>query len=176
MKTPNTSICSTSRRCRIVTFVLPCFLLLSSAYGQDKDQVDIKGRMLTDAPQGASDVLAVVELDNRVCTPLDVHPDGKFKLSLPMGSTAYLRFEQTGYLSKEVLVNTANADACNKECRRNENVKFDVRMTPVLSDDRLLYRGPVGTITFLKRTGTMLVRYDRRLMRTAPEKVFVDNP
>jgi|GEM_PF-710073 hypothetical protein len=173
MKTPNTSICSSSLRCQVITVAIACFALLSAAYGQNKDKVDIKGSMLTDSPEGASDALAVVELDNRVCTPLEFHPDGKFKLSMPMGSTAYLRFEQPGYLDKEVLVNTANADLCKKDCRKNENLKFDVQMTPELPDKHLQYRGPVGIITFLKGSGLMKVRYDRTLTRTNEGDIIV---
>lgn len=162
MKNATAPLCSKSLRCQLVTVTTACFTLLS--YGQSN--VDIKGQMLTDAPQGAVDVLAVVELDNRVCTPLEFHPDGKFKLSLPMGSSAYLRFEQPGYLAKEVLVNTMNADQCKKDCRKNENLKFDVQMTPQLPDEHLQYMGPVGIITFLKGSGLMKVRYDRTLTRT----------
>ena len=90
-----------------------------------------------------------------------------------MGSSAYLRFEQPGYLSKEVLVNTANADLCEKDCRKNENLKFDVQMTPELSDKRQQYAGPVGTITFLKGSGLMKVRYDRTLARTGTGDIIM---
>lgn len=175
MKTATSPICSKSLRCLVVTFTMVCLAVMTSAYGQDKEQVAIKGRMLTDAPQGASDVLAVVELDDRVCTPLEFHPDGKFKLSLPMGSSAYLRFEQPGYLSKEVLVNTANADLCKKACRKNENLKFDVQMTPELPDKHLQYMGPVGIITFLKGSGLMKVRYDRTLIHTTEGDIVTNN-
>lgn len=175
MKTPDTSICSKSLRCQVLAFAMASLALLTSAYGQDKENVAIKGRMFTDAPQGASNVLAVVELDNWVCTPLEFHPDGKFKLSLPMGSSAYLRFEQPGYLSKEVLVNTAYADECKKACRKNENLKFDVEMTPELPDKHLQYMGPVGIITFLKGSGLMKIRYDRTLVRNSDGDIGLNN-
>lgn len=173
MKTLNTPICSKSLRCQTVAFAIASLTLFASAYGQDR--VEIKGRILTDAPEGVSDALAVLELDNWVCTPLEFRPDGKFKLSMPMGSSAYLRFEQPGYLNKEVLVNTANADQCKKACHKNENLKFDVQMTPQQPDKHLQYMGPVGIITFLKGSGLMKVHYDRTLTRTMEGDIVMSN-
>lgn len=173
MKTLKPSPCSKSLRCQAVFFAIASLILFPAAYGQE--HVEIKGRILTDAPEGVSDALAVFELDNRVCTPLEFHPDGKFKLSMPMGSIAYLRFEQPGYLNKEVLVNTVNADQCRKACHKNENLKFDVQMTPQPADKHLQYMGPVGIITFLKGSGLMKVRYDRTLTRTAEGDIVMNN-
>ncbi len=130
--------------------------------GQDK--VVIHGRVLIDedTPMGTFEV---VEVGNWFCVPLAVEQDGEFDLRLTVGDLAYLRFEQEGYLTKEVLVDTRNANLTKQSAKRNKHLRFDVQMTPVLPDKHMVYRGPVGIITYLKGTGLMKVKYDRSLVR-----------
>lgn len=109
--------------------------------------------------------LEVVELDNRVCVPLHIRPNGHFALKLAAGNKAYLRFEQDGYLTKEVLVDTRYANLTRQAARKNSTLHFAVQMTPELPDKQLAYAGPVGIITFRKGTGLMKVSYDRSMVR-----------
>lgn len=148
---------------QIVPLCIACATFFpASINGQDK--VMIHGRVLIDedSPMGTFEV---VEVGNRFCVPLGVEPDGGFDLKLAVGDLAYLRFEQEGYLTKEVLVDTRNANITKAVARKNKNLRFDVQMTPVLPDKRLVYRGPVGIITYVKGTGQMKVKYDRSLVR-----------
>ncbi|MBS1943401.1 MAG: hypothetical protein JST38_21265 [Bacteroidetes bacterium] len=155
-------------RTSLQAFLLPVSIAcgLASApgiYGQDK--VEIHGRVLIDE-EHQEGTFEVLEVGNWICKPLEVFPDGRFNLKLNAGERAYLRFEQEGFLTKEVLVDTRNANITKAAARKNKSLKFDVQMTPVLPDKQLAYAGPVGIITYLKGTGLMKVKYDRSLVRT----------
>lgn len=133
----------------------------TGAFAQDK--VVIHGRVLIDE-QHRQGTFEVLEVGNWVCMPLDVYPDGRFDLKLNAGERAYLRFEQEGYLTKEVLVDTRNANLTKQAARKNKTLRFDLQMTPQLADRQLAYAGPVGIITYLKGTGLMKVQYERSLV------------
>lgn len=125
----------------------------------------IHGRVLIDE-QYQQRTFELLEVGNWVCMPLKVSPNGQFDLKLNAGERAYLRFEQEGFLTKEVLVDTRNANITKAAARKNKTLRFDVQMTPVLPDKQLGYAGPVGIITYHKGTGLMKVKYDRSLVRT----------
>lgn len=148
----------------ILPVLIACGLASATGtFGQYK--VVIHGQVLTDG--GREGTFKVLEVGNWVCRPMEVHPDGKFDLKLDAGDRAYLRFEQDGYLTKEILVDTRNANITKAAARKNKTLRFDVQMTPVLPDRQLVYAGPVGIITYLKGTGLMKVRYDRSLVRNS---------
>jgi hypothetical protein len=146
----------------IVPVLIACGTL-AAITTRAQDKVVIHGRVLFDGEQ--NNVFEVVEVSNWVCQPLVVGSDGRFDLKLNAGERAYLRFEQPGYLSKEVLVDTRNANCTKAAARKNKNLRFDVQMTPELPNKQLAYAGPVGIITYLSGTGLMKVRYDRSLVR-----------
>lgn len=138
---------------------------LPQTWAQPVDgQVEIRGELLLAGTERVGN-LEVVELDNRVCVPLHIRPNGRFTLKLAAGNKAYLRFEQAGYLTKEVLVDTRNANLTRQAARKNSTLHFAVQMTPELPDKELAYAGPVGIITFRKGTGLMKVSYDRSMVR-----------
>lgn len=167
MKTNTPAICSKKFRCQNLFLLVAALSISAACSGQKPDNsVDVKGRLLLDEAEPWDGSLTVVEMNNASCVPLELKDDGIFRLSMTVGSKAYLRFERTGYLTKEILVDTKNADKCTTNCSKNEKLRFDVQMTPVLPDRSLRYAGPVGTITFMKGTGLMKVRYDRSLVRT----------
>lgn len=131
---------------------------------EQPDRVVFKGKVLVD-DDVRNGTLEVVEVDNRVCIPLVVHPDGRFELVLAAGNKAYLRFEKEGYLTKEILIDTKNANLTREALRRNNLLRFAVQMVPNLPDGSLAYAAPVGYISFLKGTGLMKVEYDRRVVK-----------
>lgn len=151
----------------LLTFIAACSPVLLRSQGRP-DRVSIKGEVLVDDTM-RNGTLEVVEVDNRVCIPLLVHADGHFELVLEAGDRAYLRFEKKGYLTKEVLVDTRNANATREALRRNRLLRFAVQMTPELQDPQLQYAAPVGHISFRKGNGLMKVEYDRRLVHKAPD-------
>lgn len=151
--------------------ILSCSMLVSlPAKAQGK--VVIHGRVLTDEGAQAG-LFEVLEVGNWLCLPLELEPNGHFELKLSVGDRAYLRFEQDGYLSKEVLVDTRNANLTRRAARKNKTLRFDVQMTPQLADKQLSYGGPVGIITYQKGTGLMKVKYDRSLVRKSNGDVVV---
>lgn len=176
MKTEPLSIRSGPFRSRTILLLLASMSIPAHGIAQEPDQVELKGRILIDEPTPITSALTVVELDNQVCVPLELGDDGKFRLAISSGSKAYLRFEEAGYFTKEILVDTENADRCTGKCRKNEKVRFDVRMVPDHADKSLHYRGPVGIITFRKGSGLMQVKYDRTLVRTSEGEIVEAAP
>jgi hypothetical protein len=142
-------------------------LLLAAALPASarEKQIEIRGRMLVDDTI-MSDALLVVEVDDQRCLPFQLDGDGRFMLRLPVGSKIQLRFEKPGYLTKEVLIDTKNALNTKRAAKLNKLVRFDVQMSRELPDR--VYAGPVGTITFLKGSGLMKVKYDRTLAESRP--------
>lgn len=142
---------------------LSCSLVPSAAiHGQDR--VVIHGKVLMD--EGSPDsTFEVMEVDAQSCVPLEVKRNGQFTIKLDIGERAYLRFEQEGYLTKEVLVDTKHANLTRAAARENRLLRFDVQMTPQLPNKELAYAGPVGIISFQEGTGGMKVQYDRSMVR-----------
>lgn len=161
MSTQHLPQCGVAMAALFSLFVFP----LQQTRAQPVDsQVEIRGELLfADLERHGS--LEVVELDNRICVPLHIRPNGHFTLTLEAGNKAYLRFEQDGYLTKEVLVDTRYANLTRQAARKNSTLRFAVQMTPELPDKELLYAGPVGIITYRKGTGLMKVSYDRSMVR-----------
>src|SRR5690606_29928958 len=86
-----------------LTALLSLFLFpLQQTWAQPPvdSHVEIRGELLMAGTERHGS-LEVVELDNRVCVPLHIRPNGHFALKLAAGNKAYLRFEQDGYLTKE---------------------------------------------------------------------------
>jgi hypothetical protein len=130
--------------------------------------VEVRGRILANAIDPA-DALLVVEVDGESCLPFTLRGDGRFTLRLPAGSTALLRFELEGCVTKEVVVDTRNAHASAGRYTMRR-VGFDVLMAPPPHDTNVIYARPVGGIRFQKGSGLMDVRHDRQLVRTAPDE------
>ncbi|MCB0756854.1 MAG: hypothetical protein KDC01_00230 [Flavobacteriales bacterium] len=148
----------------VAVFAIATCIAPTGSAQKHTDKVTIRGQVLV-SDTARSGTLEVVEVDNHYCVPLVVHSNGRFELVLEAGNKAYLRFEKDGYLTKEVLVDTHNANITREAVRKNKMLRFAVQMTPELPDKRLHYAAPVGIISFLNGTGLMKVRYDRRLVR-----------
>lgn len=129
-----------------------------------RELIEITGRILLDG-ETAADAVLIIEVNDLDCIPFDLEADGRFTLSLPVNSKANIRFEKPGYLSKEVTVDTRHALLTKDAVKENKLVRFDVQMQPE-PDALRMYAGPVGTISFVKGSGLMKVRYDRTLINT----------
>jgi hypothetical protein len=143
--------------------VMGLLMMTTRLMAADK-QVEIRGRLLVDE-KDLSQALMVVEVNGIECIPMELFSDGRFEVKLPAGSTAHLRFEMPGYLTKEVTVDTQNATLTEQALKKNKLVRFDVQMSPEFADKSRVYDGPVGEITFNKGSGLMKVRYDRTLTK-----------
>ena len=139
---------------------------LNSNAQSNAERVTIRGQVLV-GDTVRNGILEVVEVDNHVCVPLVMQPNGRFELVLHAGTKAYLRFEKDGYLTKEILVDTRNANITREAVKKNKMLRFAVQMVPELTDKEMQYAGPVGVITFRKGTGLMKVQYDRSLVRSS---------
>lgn len=129
-----------------------------------QDQVVIRGKILCDVAC-TNHTFEVLEVSDWICLPLDIKASGQFTIKLAIGDRACLRFEQEGYLTKEVVVDTKHANLTRKAARKNRSLHFDVQMTPLLPDKDLVYAGPVGNISFQEKTGLMKVQFDRSMVQ-----------
>ena len=136
--------------------------MLEAVIGKDK-RIEIRGRILLD-DTSLADAMLVVEVNDLECVPFDLHDDGRFVLRVPVGSKVQLRFEKPGFLTKEIFIDTKNAVKTKRAEKLNKLVRFDVQMSAAFADPNVGYAGPVGTISFLKGSGLMKVRYDRTLV------------
>lgn len=141
--------------------VFGLFSLVVFASDADK-QVTISGRVLADQ-FAMNDAIVVVELENQACLRSELHADGRFAFTLPVGVKARLIFLKPGYLAKAVVVDTRNALVSDQARRLNKNVRFDVLLDEELQHLHETYLGPVGYITFVNGTGLMRVRHDERM-------------
>lgn len=139
---------------------------LNSIAQGNSEHVTIRGQVLM-ADTIHNGIFEVVEVDNLICVPVVLHPNGRFELVLTAGDRAYLRFEKEGYLTKEILVDTRNANITREAVKKNSTLRFAVQMVPERADKKLHYAGPVGVIRFLKGSGVMNVKYDHSLVRSS---------
>jgi hypothetical protein len=123
------------------------------------ERITISGHLYADHA-AMNDAIVVVELEQDLCLRSELRADGRFAFELPAGAKAKLVFLKPGYLVKEVLVDTRNAQLGAKA---NSNVRFDVVLDEATQHMNETYVGPVGYITFLKGTGLMRVRHDERM-------------
>ncbi len=122
-------------------------------------RITISGQLHADRT-GMSDAIVVVELGHDICLRSELRADGRFAFELPAGAKAKLVFLKPGYMAKEVLVDTRNAQLGAKA---NKNVRFEVVLDEIAQHVNETYVGPVGYITFLKGTGLMRVQHDERM-------------
>lgn len=115
------------------------------------------------------DLVLVVELDGERCSYAEVLPNGRFIISVPLGSEVLLAFIKPGHLSKEVSVNTRNALNTRRSRHDNRTVKFDVVLEPMAKRAGRVYNGPVGSLSFVNGSGYMKVRHDPKLVAADPE-------
>lgn len=147
---------------RLTFLVFTACALAFTAQADDRERIEIRGRILLPEEELRGTVLIVV-VNETDCVPFDLHADGRFELFLPIDAKASIRFEKDGYLSKDVLVDTRHALRTKTAEKKNKLVRFDVQLQPEPRMERM-YAGPVGTITFNKGTGLMKVQYDRTLV------------
>ena len=127
------------------------------------DRVRISGWLHADNIR-QDDAILVVEMNGEHCLAAELHDNGQFFLTLPVGAQSRLIFTKPGHLPKEVEVNTRNAMNTSKAERMNRKVEFNVVLETEEQRPGLQYDGPVGAITFVNGTGTMKVRHDQRVV------------
>ncbi len=136
-------------------------LLAAPFVGHALEYVMISG-WLTGSEVDQHESVLSVEVEGETCLYALLEPDGYFAFSVPVDSRTELYFHKPGHLSKRVAVDTHNADSSAKARRVNKNVRFEVVIEeagsrPATADNRL-----VGSISFVKGTGLMKVRYHDR--------------
>jgi hypothetical protein len=137
-------------------------LLANPALPVTGDQVRIVGWLHADGLR-QDDAILVVELNGEHCLAAELHDNGQFFFTLPVGAKAKLTFAKPGHLPKEVEVDTRNARNTPKAERMNRKLEFEVILESEEQRPGLHYDGPVGAITFVNGTGTMKVRHDPRV-------------
>ena len=148
-------------------------VLASTAFADGRELIEIRGRiLLTDGFLNGTVLIVVVNETD--CVPYDLSPDGHFAVSIPIDTKASIRFEKDGYMSKDVVIDTRNAMRTKEAERKNKLVKFDVELQSEPRNERM-YAGPVGSITFTRGTGLMLVRYDRTVVPVPVQSVAMSN-
>ncbi|MBK8499050.1 MAG: hypothetical protein IPL52_09580 [Flavobacteriales bacterium] len=110
------------------------------------------------------DLVLVVTVDEDRCLYAEVEGSGRFVISVPVGCRAMLSFFKPGHLTKEVEIDTRNSMNTSKAQRANKKVKFDVVMEAVEKRPGRKYEGPVGSLSFVRGTGTMKVKHDLRVV------------
>jgi hypothetical protein len=154
-------------------FIIFSLIALTSqaapAGGPPSGDVTIRG-WLHAGDANLADAMVVVVLNEESCVRSILLRNGRFEFELPVGAKARLLFEKPGFLTKEVVVDTQNALTGSRSEKVNRNVKFDVVLESEEKQPERVYAGPVGSINFVKGTGTMRVRYDRQLVAAIPEE------
>ncbi len=107
-----------------------------------------------------NDVVLEVEVNGTVRTA-HVSGSGRFDIDLPAATSATLRFEKPGHVTKEVTVNTDNVQAGDFSAQRKRHVKLAVIMDPVRFMAGLTYAGPVGNLGFEEGGGCVAVAHTR---------------
>ncbi len=115
------------------------------------------------------DLVLVVELDGERCSYAEVLTNGRFIISVPLGSEVLLAFIKPGHLSKEISVSTRNALNTRQARHDNRTVKFDVVLESMEKRAGRSYKGPVGSLSFVNGSGYMMVRHDPKLVAADPE-------
>ena len=110
------------------------------------------------------DLILVVTVDEDRCLFADVDGSGRFVIAVPVGCRALLSFIKPGDLTKEVEVDTHNSMMTSQAQRANKRVKFDVVIEPIGKRLGRTYEGPVGSLSFVRGTGTMKVKHDLRVV------------
>lgn len=86
---------------------------------------------------------------------------GRFNVDLPAGTSAILRFEKPGHVTKEVTVDTRNVQDGAFGGERHRHVKLAVIMEQKRFMAGLTYAGPVGNIGFEPGGGCVAVAHTR---------------
>lgn len=138
-------------------------LSLVAAATPPRNEVLISGWLLADGTR-MDDAVLVVELEGRDCLFAELFDNGQFFFRLPVVAKATLLFIKPGHLPKEVVVDTHNAMITPKAQRENRKMKFDVVLEEENKHPGRRYDGPVGSIHFVRGTGTMKVKHDLRVV------------
>lgn len=112
------------------------------------------------------DVVLEVEVGGEVRTATVSH-SGRFDIDLPAETSAILRFEKPGHVTKEVTVNTSNVQDGDFGGQRRRHVKLAVIMEQERFMAGLTYAGPVGNLGFEPGGGCVAVAHTRTVV---PEK------
>lgn len=146
-------------RCpRTLRLLCAAALLAAPFAAHALDHVMIIG-WLSAAEADQEDAVLSVELEGETCVYALLEPDGRFAFSLPVDARAELFFGKPGHRWKRIVVDTRNADGSAKARRVNKDVRFEVVLEREADRPVGVDAGPVGSISFLKGTGLMKVRY-----------------
>ncbi|MBK9276221.1 MAG: hypothetical protein IPM49_17000 [Flavobacteriales bacterium] len=133
-------------------------LLASPFAAHALDHVMIIG-WLSSTEADQQDAVLSVEVEGETCVYALLGPDGRFAFSLPVDARAELFFGKPGHQWKRIAVDTRNADGSARARRANRDVRFEVVLERDAYGPMAAEPGPVGSISFLKGTGLMKVRY-----------------
>ncbi|MEZ4756485.1 MAG: hypothetical protein R2817_06640 [Flavobacteriales bacterium] len=109
-----------------------------------------------------SEVVVEVEVDG-IIELARVSRTGRFTVGLPVGKEATLRFERSGYQSKEVVVDTRFAQD-GPMVGTERAISFAVVLEPERTMGGQIYAGPVGTLGFEPGGGCVAVAHTKQLM------------
>ena len=138
--------------------VCAALLLAAPFAARALDHVVITG-WLSAAEADQADAVLSVELEGETCVYALLEPDGRFSFSLPVDARAELFFVKPGHVGKRIAVDTRHADESAKARRENKDVRFEVVLEREDPRTCAHVAGPVGSISFLRGTGLMKVRY-----------------
>lgn len=152
-----------SRQPLLRNAILAGTLLCATAALSAKTRTNIHVLALIHLDEGQlHDLTMTVEANGTECLPYHLYSDGYFELPIPVDSRIVFHFETPGYATKEVVIDTRHAVCTPKAAKKNKLIRFEVDMVPLLKPARI-YAQPVGSITFAKGTGALLVHYDRTM-------------
>jgi len=110
-----------------------------------------------------ADVTIEVDVNGEVRTAY-VSQTGRFDIDLPAETSATLRFEKPGHVTKEVTVDTRHVQDGDFGGQRRRQVKLAVIMEQERFMAGLTYAGPVGNLGFEPGGGCVAVAHTRSVV------------
>lgn len=145
----------------LLLLALFALIALGSFASPAGQEVLLTGRLLA-ADRDASDLVLSVEVEGS-CLYAKVTESGRFSIVVPPGSMATLSFIKPGHLTKEVIIDTESAFAGTRAVKHERKLEFDVVMVPEEKHPGQSFIGPVGSVGFIKGSGTLRVRHAQQL-------------
>lgn len=155
---------NTQRRITVEAMLLLALfalIALGSVAAPAERTVRLTGHLHTPV-RTTADLILSVEVDGS-CRYAEVSASGRFLVEVPSGATATLSFMQPGHLTKEVVIDTESAFAGSRAAKQDRRLEFDVVMEPEAKHAGQSFVGPVGSVGFIKGSGTVRVRHARQL-------------
>ena len=110
------------------------------------------------------DVELLIAVENGTCDHARITRNGRFDIILPAGAKARLTFQKPGHIAKEINVDAKDLKKDLIGRGEDRKVNFDVILAPEEAFPGLAHDGPVGTITFRRGTGALMVDHHPSLV------------